>query len=315
MFRTRKGKRHRKRTSMIPNAMSACWLPPALQSELTATGGASTVVRRYWRDERWVDVSFQRITAPAVRRVAAFLRENQEKVLKTRSVQSIARVLDMAAEKWLDSSFKLRQEAIDAISIVTGMSPAMVAHSIDLEQKSSRYHHLMAALANELGNLSYLDDFVENPHLGGLNFAKGPGLVGFICSSNIPALPHLELMRAFLVKAACLARVSSREPIFLSLYARTLAELDPSLASCLSVVYWEHEDLQSESAFLDSVDHLVAYGSESQIRRLQATKPPVLESTWHGHRIGFIYICREALSRKALQTLATKVSYDYTLFD
>jgi hypothetical protein len=294
---------------------NACWLPPELQSEIDNASITSTLVRRYWRDEQWIDVTFQRFTPEALRRVAAYLHESWQRVLRTRPIDSIARILDRAAERWLDSEYQPRQQAIHEISIVNGMSNAMVAHSIDLEQKSSRYRHLTAALQNELGNPAYLDGFVENPNLGGFSFARGPQLLGFICSSNIPALPHLELMRAFLVKSACLARVSSREPIFLSLYARTLAMLDPALASCLAVVYWEHDDQETENTFLSLVDHLVAYGGESQIRRLQGAKPPVLESTWHGHRIGFIYLCREALNRSSLGALAERVSYDYTLFD
>ena len=191
----------------------------------------------------------------------------------------------------------------------------MVEHSIYLEQVSSQGPHLLHALENELGNPSYLDDFLLNDNLGGYSRAVGPELVGAIFSSNIPALPHLEVMRAFLVKAACLGRVSAGEPLFLALYAQSLFEIDPELASCLAVVYWERGDLETESAFLQNIDYLVAYGGESQTRRLMSVKPPGLEATWHGHKLGFSYICRDALGRKGVQELARKVAYDFSIFD
>jgi hypothetical protein len=173
----------------------------------------------------------------------------------------------------------------------------------------------MKALTNELGDPSYLDEFKFNEKLGGYSQAVGPELVGAIFSSNIPALPHLEIMRAFLVKAACLGRVSAGEPIFLSRYARTLAEVDPELASCVAVVYWERGDAEAEAAFLDSIDYLVAYGGEGQTDRLLTSKPPRLEATWHGHKMGFTYVCRDALASDRLRELANKVAYDFSLFD
>jgi hypothetical protein len=122
-------------------------------------------------------------------------------------------------------------------------------------------------------------------------------------------------MRSFLVKAACLGRVSAGEPIFLSLYAQTLMEIDPDIASCLAVVYWERQDEESESIFLESIDYLVVYGGDEPISKLMNAKPPSLDATWHGHGIGFCYVSTDALSRNSLNELAYKIAYDHTIFD
>ncbi|MEW6733905.1 MAG: acyl-CoA reductase [Acidobacteriota bacterium] len=300
-------------TKDLPNA---CWLPLPLKQIIdNLPDGATTFIKHYERGNSAFDVSFQYLSPAALKCVISFLCERQKMILQKRSVEEIVSVLDLAAERWLDPSYKLRQQAIEQISIITGFSPAMIAHSIYLEQISSRGAHLMKALVNELGDPGYLDGFRRNPKLGGFTRALGPGLIGAIFSSNIPALPHLEIMRAFLVKAACLGRVSAGEPIFLSLYAQTLAEIDPDIASCLAVIYWEHGDQESERLFLESIDYLVAYGGNEQIVRLMEAKPPSLEVTWHGHRMGFAYICREALIKNQIEELADKVSYDYTIFD
>src|SRR5262249_43133652 len=152
---------------------------------------------------------------------------------RRRTVTEIVDLLDSAAERWLDPAYAPRRKAVSLISDITGFSPEMVAHAIDEEQSSSRGPHLIQALTNELGDPAFLDGFQPNDRLGGFCHALGPGLVGAIFSSNIPALPHLEVMRAFLTKSACLGRVSAGEPIFLALYAETLYELDPEMASCL----------------------------------------------------------------------------------
>jgi hypothetical protein len=237
-------------------------------------------------------------------------------VFARRSVRQIVDVLDRAAALWLDPAYPPRAAAIAEIAFITGFSPEMVAHAIDEEQVSSQGPHLLEALYNELGDPGYLDGFQPNRRTGGSSRAHGPGLVGAIFSSNIPALPHLEIMRSFLVKSACLGRVSAGEPIFLRRYAETLHALDPELASCLAIVYWERGDDEGENLFLQSVDYLVAYGGDAQIDRLRRMRPPALDGTWHGHRLGFTYVTREALAAdQDVHRLARAIAYDFSIFD
>jgi hypothetical protein len=298
------------------NLTRACWFPPELEERLSPLGDRrKRLVRRYGRDGDEVDVVFDIFSPDAVKIACSFLAERQAEVLHQKSVYDIAQILDLAAQRWLDTSYELRRQAIHQIALITGFSAEMVGHSIDLEQKSSRYPHLIQALSDELGDPLYLDGFRANHNLCGFSRAQGPGVIGAIFSSNIPALPHLEVMRSLLVKSACLGRVSRNEPIFLSLYAQTLYDLDPDLASCIAVIYWDHDDRPSEQAFLDGIDHLVAYGGAAQIDRLRASKPRSLEATWHGHKIGLSYITREALTKDAVEGLAKKVSYDFSIFD
>ena len=305
------------RAATSPDAASACWLPPELRAAIDAMpGGATPYRKRYDHDDRHLEVVFERLSPEALARVVAFLRRRQREVLARRTVRQIIDVLDRAAALWLDPAYPPRAAAIPEIAFITGFSPAMVGHAIDEEQASSRGPHLDLALRSELGDPEFLDGFRPNRRTGGLSRAHGPGLVGAIFSSNIPALPHLEIMRSFLVKSACLGRVSAGEPIFLRRYAETLHELDPELASCLAIVYWERGDDDAEAIFLRSIDYLVAYGGDAQISRLMAARPPALDATWHGHRLGFTYVTREALAAgRDLRTLARSISYDFAIFD
>jgi hypothetical protein len=301
----------------IHGAPLACWLPPQLREAIAAIPGGSTMYRkRYEHDDEHVDVVFEQLSPEALRRVVAFLRQRGREVLARRTVREIVGVLDRAAAKWLDPSYPPRPDTITEIAFITGFSPQMVAHAIEEEQVSSQGPHLLEALRNELGDPEFLDGFRPNPRTGGFSRARGPGLTGAIFSSSIPALPHLEIMRSFLVKSACLGRVSAGEPVFLRRYAETLHELDPELASCLAVIYWERGDTERENIFLTSIDYLVAYGGDAQIDRLRSVRPPMLDAIWHGHRLGFSYVTREALAAgQDVRKLARSLTYDFTIFD
>jgi len=309
--------RTRTQTAELGHTTAACWLPPALREAIDAMQGAATAYRkRYDHDDHHLEVEFERLSTDALAEVVAFLRRRRREVLARRSVAEIVGVLDRAAALWLDRTYPPRAAAVLEIAFITWFSPEMVDHAIDEEQASSRGPHLTLALRSELGDPEFLDGFRPNPRTGGLSRAHGPGLVGAIFSSNIPALPHLEIMRSFLVKSACLGRVSAGEPIFLHRYAETLHQLDPELASCLAIVYWERGDDELEARFLRSIDYLVAYGGDPQIQRLMATRPAALDATWHGHRLGFTYVTREALAAGSdLRRLARAIAYDFAIFD
>jgi hypothetical protein len=287
--------------------LQAFWLPPECPLDLDYTeetverGGRTLVVR-------WPVVTSDTITV-----LCEYLREQQEKVLRSRSVTDIIDALDRVAEVWLDSEYPPRVKAVDAISLMTGFSKEMVDHSIDLEQRSSRRGEMLAALDNELGDHRALDGFVERP-LGSMH-AVGPALVGGVFSANIPALPHLTVMRSLMVKAACLGRVSRGEPLYLPLYAESVAAVDPELASCLGVIHWSSDNVQAEEAFLGGIDHLIAYGSEPTIAGLRQRSPGTLRATWHGHRMGFCYLTRGAMDQEDCTELADRVAYDFTVFD
>jgi hypothetical protein len=286
----------------------AFWLPPqcGLEPEVR--------VETIERGDRSIAVRWPIFSAQDITQLAGYLRAQRRRVLQQRSVESIVDVLDAVAAQWLDRDHTTRQSAVDAIATLTGFSEPMVAHAIELEQVSSRRADLLAALDNELGDHRALDGFTASPK--GRSHAVGPGLIGGIFSANIPALPHLTVMRALLVKAACLGRVSQGEPLYLPLYVESLAAVDPDLASCLAVVYFSAEQRAHQDAFLGAIDHLIAYGSDATIRTLQAALPSEVGATWHGHRMGFCYVTRDALTNsESAQTLADAIAYDFTVFD
>ncbi|MDP6943796.1 MAG: acyl-CoA reductase, partial [Myxococcota bacterium] len=284
----------------------AYWLPPGCPVRL------ETETVEVTRGDRRMTLEVPKPTPADLRAIAEHLRQARRRVLARRSVDDIVKSLDRTARRWLDPSYRPRLFARHTISIVTGFSSEMVARAIELEQAASRAPDMRAALVRELGDPASLDGFVSTPK--GRSMAVGPELVGGIFSANIPALPHLTVMRAFLVKAACFGRVSIDEPIYLPLYADSLAEVDPELAECLAVVHWDRDDRDCEAAFLGGIDHLIAYGGDAALAGLKERLPAGVRATWHGHRMGFAYVARSALMG-SVDGLVERLAFDFSIFD
>jgi hypothetical protein len=286
--------------------VKAYWLPPGCGVQLKTESVEVT------RGDRRITLEVPKPTPGDLRAIADHLRLARRRVLATRTTEQIVRSLDRAASLWLRPSYRPRLLARHAISIVTGFSGEMVARAIELEQAASRAPDMLAALQRELGDPAALDGFVQTAK--GRSMAVGPELIGGIFSANIPALPHLTVMRAFLVKAACFGRVSIDEPVYLPLYADSLVEVDRELAECLAVIHWDREDRDCEAAFLGGIDHLIAYGGDGALDGLKARLPAGVRATWHGHRMGFAHVGRSALMG-SVDALVDRLAFDFSIFD
>lgn len=229
-------------------------------------------------------------------------------------VQRILDALDATSKGWLQPDNPHRDHLVEAIAANTGVSQQMVAISIRLEMESSQGPHLLAALKNEIGNPAYLDFFHTNPLLGGETYALGPGLLGGIVSSNIPALPHLTVMRSLLVKAPCVVKSSKDEPLFLPAYLQSLWEVDEEVGGCAAAVSFGREQTELLDTFLNGIDFLIAYGGLDAISGLRAKWPDDARALYHGHKLGFGIVAADALGTD-LPDLAAKIAWDVVLFD
>jgi hypothetical protein len=287
------------------------YLPEPLQGEVS---GFSYSVHEFPALDTTIKVEFPLVTPQFLEKVIAFLK-NKKAYLESLPVAAIADILDRASEKWLDDTFPKKAAAVAAISLFTGFSPEMVRESIKVEHLSSRKEDLLRAVRSELGDPAFLDGFHYSSERGFHSKATGPELTAGIFSSNIPGLPHLSVMRSFLVKSPILGKASREEPIFPPLYAETLKEIDPEIGNCLAILSWRGGDEAIENILFQHCGAVIVYGSEETCNSVSKRVPPATRVISHSHRVGFGAVGREALSKTGAADLAQKIAYDVSTFD
>jgi hypothetical protein len=255
------------------------------------------------------------IDQPLIRSLTHHLKEKRGEYLADLSIETIVDVLNEASRRWLDKDYPLKKLALKSIPVISGFSPEVVEASIDAEMESSLREDMWRALSLEIGNPLYLDDFQYSPQLGGYSRAFGPELVVSIFSENIPALPHLLFMRSALVKSACLGKVARGEPTFAPLYLKTIEEIDPEMAECMAVLYWQGGEEEIEASLFEEADAVVLFGGVETCRSLLKRIPRRIKTLVHGHRLGFGVIGRQKLNRQVLERLADDVALDCSMFD
>jgi Acyl-CoA reductase (LuxC) len=230
-------------------------------------------------------------------------------------VRRIVTLLDRVASRWLDPASPYRREAEALLPAITGYAEPAIRKGVTSYLATLREENVLRLLDEELRDPTMLDHFVPRGRGGGETRAFGPRLTTHIWSGNVPGLPTQSLVSALLVKSASLGKVASEEPLFATLLAESIAEVDVRLAECLAVTYWPGGDEPMETIAFAGADAVIAYGSERAISEIRGRVPPSTRFVPYGHKLSFGAIGAEALATDRLAETADRAAYDVAKYD
>jgi hypothetical protein len=230
-------------------------------------------------------------------------------------VRRIVTMLDRVASRWLEPGSLYRREAEQLLPLITGFAEPAIRKGLSAYLATLREENLMRLLESEMPEPSVLDRFVSRGASGGETRAFGPRLTLHIWSGNVPGLPAQSLVSSTLVKSASLGKVASEEPLFATLLAESIAEVDPRLAECIAVAYWPGGDPSLEPVAFGQADAVIAYGSERAMDGIRARVPSSARFIAYGHKLSFGAIGRAALSLDRAVDTIDRAAYDVAKYD
>jgi len=248
----------------------------------------------FGRDADRVEVLVPQLTPAQLRALAVLVRENGRKHLKRMPVSQIIAALDRAIARLLDAQDPFRRELDRLLPLITGFDAEMVRLGLNAYLKTFRAPQLQRFVAEDFANPKLLDEFQPRPK-GGLARALGPELLVHVWAGNVPGLPLWSLVCGLLVKAPAIGKVASAEPLFASLFARLLAEVEPRLADCLAIVWFKGGDMESERTLFNEADTVLAYGGNDTLAALRQQMPITTRFLPHGHKLSAGLVSAAAL--------------------
>lgn len=266
------------------------------------------------RGNRRLEVAVPVLSVDQLDELAARVREASRAYLKTLTVSRIIEIIDTAVARLLDRDDPYRRKAEELLPLVTGYDREMVRLGLTEYLKTFRRAELAKFVAEDFANPAMLDDFQPVPK-GGFAKAIGPDLLIHIWAGNVPGLPLWSLISGLLVKAGAIGKVPSAEPLFAGWFAALLAEIDPRLADCLAVVWWQGGDEARESAVLQQADLVLAYGGNDSLASIRARTPITTRCLAYGHKISFGLVSRDALDTGKAWGVAHRAAYDVIRYD
>ena len=225
------------------------------------------------------------ITASLIAQEAARLRRAQaEMPSQTEVVNALAALADC----WRDPTYPRRQEAE---ALQDPFPFAMVWVSLEAMLDSLQPEALWALIDAE-----------------DCRDAQGVPLVGHVIAANTPLLAWVSIIRALLVRSGSLVKLPSGPAAdWGRLFHRSLADVSPALADCVSLHQWPGGTLDLDAALCQSTDLVMAHGGDSTIDALRGLCPATVPLVGYGHRISLAVLPRGTVTPETLMGLARDV--------
>jgi hypothetical protein len=242
------------------------------------------------------------------------VRQSAREVLQTLPVSAIIERIDRAVARLLDSRDPLRQEADALLPRVTGYDAEMVSLGLTRYLHAFRAPQLHRFVSEDFANPKVLDEF-QPATKGGMVRAFGPRLLVHHWAGNVPGLPLWSLACGLLVKAGNIGKLPSAEPVFATLFARALSQVDPALGNCYAIVWWKGGQAEPAATLHAQADTVLAYGGQDAVQEIRTQVPPTARFLAYGHKLGVALVGRAALDRQRGPALARLLAQDVTRYE
>jgi hypothetical protein len=140
--------------------------------------------------------------------------------------------------------------------------------------------------------------------------ARGPELLVHIAAGNIPNPTILSIVLGFLTRSAQFVKCARGTSLLPRLFAHSIYEVEPKLASCLEIAEWPGGTEPLEAALFAESDCVTATGSNTTLAAIRQGLPGRVRFVGYGHRVSFGYVSAEALARFELKKTLHRAAAD-----
>ncbi|MDO8435001.1 MAG: acyl-CoA reductase [Candidatus Binatus sp.] len=219
------------------------------------------------------------------------LRDASRKpIAPSRIADAIARAISL----WRDRQHPRRVDAVARITRNAGFSLPLMNDSIDA---------LLRPFTREA-----LATLAERVTRRGAR--KQAELLGFIMAGNVAGAGLHEVAIALVAGATLLVKTASNEPIFFAEFVRTLADIDPEVASRIAVFSWPRDRIDLTAAHVANCDLIVAYGDDATIASIAARN-----LIGFGSRVSGAVVAGSAAISSQIDTMTDLLARDVAYFE
>jgi hypothetical protein len=265
------------------------------------------------------DLPPEAVRTPAmVTEACQTLKRNRAQYLASRTTENLIELLAEIGANWLRPDYALRGLALEHGPALLRFSRPTIEHGLDAFFSEITAENLRALLVQELGHAQRLDGMAATAAERAANraaCAQGPELLAHITAGNIPNPALMSILLGMLARSAQFVKCAQGASLLPRLFAHSIYEIDPKLASCLELAEWPGGSTDLEAALFAEAGCVTATGSDTTLDDVRRRLPVTTRFVGHGHRVSFGFITREALAGAGARRLARDAAGDVAAWD
>jgi hypothetical protein len=250
------------------------------------------------------------ITPKLVTEACHTLKRNRDRYLLGRTTSSIVGLLVATAKSWLEHDNPFRKLALERAASETGFGEKTLAVGLDAFFRQFTTDNLNALITQDLGHIERLDRFVQERHGNTATLARGPELLVHITAGNIPNPTIFSIVLGLLTRSAQFVKCARGSSLLPRLFAHSIYEVDPKVASCLEIAEWPGGTSRLEAPLFAETDCVTASGSDETLAEIRKHLPASVRFLGYGHRVSFGYVTADSLARFELKRTLQNAAND-----
>jgi phenylacetate-coenzyme A ligase PaaK-like adenylate-forming protein len=226
-------------------------------------------------------------------------------------------LLDAMGRAWSRPDYWARKRAVEIMPDLVGYSPRMVELALDAICETMKKENLERKVRMELGGRDFLDNWTFHPqHLAYLK-AESLGTVLHVSAGNVFIGGIDSLVHGILTKNVNLLKISSADPVFPLLFARTVKEIeaDGPVSRSFSVVSFKGGQTEIEDQLKKECDAVVVWGGEEAVKAWRQNLPMGTRLVEYGPKYSFSVFTREGFRTASLEEICHRAALDVVMWE
>lgn len=258
----------------------------------------------------------ERITVEDMEAVMQTARSRKSEIRDV-PVSYIFDILDRTGRKLGDKESQLYKDILETMHRQLGWSREMVQEGLATISDILTYDHLEARMEADLGNVGYVDTFTYNPAFKGMVKAVPHGVVAHVSAGNVFVGAVDTLVQGLITKNVNILKMSSADPVFPVIFAKTLKECDYMgiLSRSFALVPFKGGDKEVESIVKQEADVLVVYGGKETVEAYREGTGFHTKIIEYGPKYSLSIMSAKCLEEGDMDEVAMNMARDFTMWE
>jgi phenylacetate-coenzyme A ligase PaaK-like adenylate-forming protein/acyl-CoA reductase-like NAD-dependent aldehyde dehydrogenase len=237
--------------------------------------------------------------------------------LQALPLERILDLLERVAAAWADPDYPLRKVALSELPGRIHFGAKMIEQGVLTMVDLLRRENLVKRLDVDLDAAAYLDGWVYHQRFGGFLLAQPLGVVAHVSAGNVFVGGVDSLIQGIVTKNVSLMKMSSVDPLFPVLFARSLRELDGEgvVSASVALLLWPGGDAAIERMIKQGCDGVVVYGGAETVRSYREDLGLHTKLIEYGPKYSFVMVTADALARAGLDAAARRIARDVVMWE
>ncbi|BDD88093.1 acyl-CoA reductase [Desulfofustis limnaeus] len=231
--------------------------------------------------------------------------------------RAIIDLLDALADRWQDPQYPYRRQALEQLPTRIRFSVPMIEAGIDTMIGLLRKENLYARLDCDLGDRRFLQDWTMDSHFNGLIKAQPLGIVAHVSAGNVFVGGVDSLIQGIVTKNVNIMKMSTVDPLFPVLFARSLLDLDSTgvVGRSLALLTWKGGDESVEEVLKQHCDGIVVYGGKQTVHSYRHHLGLHTRLIEYGPKYSFVLVDKTELHKRGLKNTAHQIARDGVMWE